>query len=60
MKLINGQRDDLEKEVFEMILDGFKPGSTNDHESIMASIDRLKSQGKLNPVSQKNSLPQSE
>ncbi len=57
MKIINGQRDHLEREVVNKVFDSFKPGATSSHTEIMTEIDRLEPRGKLSPVSKKNSLP---
>ncbi len=54
MKIINGQRDHLEREVVDKVFDSFKPGATSSHTEIMTEIDRLKPRGKLGVVEIKN------
>ncbi len=59
MKIINGQRKNLEKEISDLVLNSFKPDSNVEHEYIMSQIERLEPQGKnkISLVSQQTSLP---
>ncbi len=45
MKLIHGQREELEAQVLDLVFDSFKPDFTHDHDYIMAQIKRLEPQG---------------
>jgi hypothetical protein len=45
MKLIHGQREELEALVLDLVFDSFKPDFTHDHDYIMAQIKRLEPQG---------------
>ena len=55
MKVIEGQRDALENEIIDTMLDSFKADSAIDHEQLMAQIDRLKPKGKLQAVTSQTS-----
>jgi hypothetical protein len=45
MKLIHGQREELEAQVMDLVFDSFKPDFPHDHDYIMAQIKRLEPQG---------------
>jgi|SaaInlStandDraft_3_1057020.scaffolds.fasta_scaffold23674_2 hypothetical protein len=62
MKIINGQRKNLEKKISDLVLNSFKSGSNVEHDFIMSQIERLEPQGKdkISLVSQQTSLPHCE
>ena len=55
MKVIEGQRDQLENEIIDTMLDSFKADSTIDHEQLMTQIDRLEPKGELKAVTSQTS-----